>query len=55
MSDTLDVLGIGNAIVDTISRAEDDDLVALGLAKGGMALVDETRAAVPTKKWGPPL
>ena len=53
MSDTLDVLGIGNAIVDTISRAGDDALVDLGLAKGGMALVDEARAAALYEKMGP--
>ena len=44
MSSSLDVLGIGNAIVDTIARAEDDFLVAVGLSKGAMALVDEARA-----------
>ena len=53
MSDTLDVLGIGNAIVDTLSRAGDDALVDLGLAKGGMALVDEARAAALYEKMGP--
>lgn len=40
-----DVLGIGNAIVDVIARADDDFLVAQGMHKGGMALIDETRAA----------
>jgi len=50
---SLDVLGIGNAIVDTISRAEDDDLVASGLNKGSMALVDEARAAALYEKMGP--
>jgi sugar/nucleoside kinase (ribokinase family) len=40
-----DVLGIGNAIVDVIARAEDDFLVAQGMHKGGMALIDEKRAA----------
>ncbi len=40
-----DVLGIGNAIVDVIARAEDDFLVAHGMHKGGMALIDEARAA----------
>src|SRR6478735_7279750 len=39
-----DVLGIGNAIVDVIARAEDDFLVAQGMHKGGMALIDEPRA-----------
>jgi adenosine kinase len=38
-----DVLGIGNAIVDIILHAEDDVLVAHGLHKGGMQLVDEAR------------
>jgi sugar/nucleoside kinase (ribokinase family) len=39
-----DVLGIGNAIVDVIARTEEDFLVANGMRKGGMALIDETRA-----------
>ena len=39
-----DVLGIGNAIVDVIARTEDDFLVANGMNKGGMALIDEARA-----------
>src|SRR6476469_2076567 len=39
-----DVLGIGNAIVDVIARTEDDFLVAQGMHKGGMALIDEPRA-----------
>jgi sugar/nucleoside kinase (ribokinase family) len=50
---SLDVLGIGNAIVDTISRAEDDLLISAGLAKGSMALVDEARAAALYEKMGP--
>ena len=39
-----DVLGIGNAIVDVIARAEDDFLVKHAMQKGGMALIDEDRA-----------
>jgi adenosine kinase len=39
-----DVVGIGNAIVDVIARAEDDFLVAEDLVKGSMNLIDETRA-----------
>jgi adenosine kinase len=39
-----DVLGIGNAIVDVIARAEDDFLAAHGMNKGTMALIDEARA-----------
>ena len=40
----LDVLAIGNAIVDVLARAEDDFLAAHGMNKGGMALIDEARA-----------
>jgi sugar/nucleoside kinase (ribokinase family) len=48
-----DVLGIGNAIVDVIARAEDDFLVAHGMHKGGMALIDEERAASIYAAMGP--
>src|SRR5689334_6872597 len=48
-----DVLGIGNAIVDVIARAEDDFLVAQGMHKGGMALIDEARAAAIYDAMGP--
>jgi sugar/nucleoside kinase (ribokinase family) len=40
----IDVLGIGNAIVDVIARAEDDFLVHHGMRKGTMTLIDEERA-----------
>ena len=43
-SSRYDVLGIGNAIVDVIARAEDDFLLKHGMHKGGMALIDEGRA-----------
>lgn len=39
-----DVLGIGNAIVDVIARAEDDFLIHHGMRKGAMTLIDEVRA-----------
>lgn len=39
-----DVLGIGNAIVDILSKTEDDFLVAQHLAKGSMRLIDEAEA-----------
>jgi adenosine kinase len=48
-----DVLGIGNAIVDVIARAEDDFLVAQGMNKGAMALIDEARAAAIYDAMGP--
>ena len=40
----IDVLGLGNAIVDVIARADDDFLEREKLGKGSMALVDEARA-----------
>ena len=40
----LDVLGIGNAIVDVIARVEDGFVARHGLVKGSMNLIDETRA-----------
>ena len=48
-----DVLGIGNAIVDVIARAEDDFLVAQGMNKGAMALIDEARAQAIYAAMGP--
>lgn len=48
-----DVLGIGNAIVDVIARAEDDFLLAQGMRKGGMMLIDETRAHAIYEAMGP--
>lgn len=40
-----DVLGIGNAIVDVLTRCGDDFIEKESLRKGGMTLVDEARAA----------
>ena len=48
-----DVLGIGNAIVDVIARADDDFLAAQGMHKGGMALIDEACAAKIYDAMGP--
>ena len=42
--ETFEVLGLGNAIVDVIARAEEDFLQRHRLAKGGMTLVDEQAA-----------
>jgi adenosine kinase len=39
-----DVLGIGNAIVDVIARADEKFLTEHGMQKGAMALIDENRA-----------
>ncbi len=48
-----DVLGIGNAIVDVIAKADEEFLVREGLAKGSMALIDEERAETLYGKMGP--
>ena len=48
-----DVLGIGNAIVDVIARAEDDFLVKQNMHKGAMALIDEPRAEAIYDAMGP--
>ncbi len=48
-----DVLGIGNAIVDVLARTDDDFLLAHGMRKGGMALIDEARARAIYDAMGP--
>jgi len=48
-----EVLGIGNAIVDVIARAEDDFLVRQGMHKGAMTLIDEERAQQIYDAMGP--
>jgi adenosine kinase len=53
MPATYDVLGIGNAIVDVIARAEDDFLVKHAMNKGTMALIDEPRAEAIYASMGP--
>lgn len=44
-TDPLDVVCLGNALVDVLARTTDEDLVALDLIKGSMALVDLERAS----------
>ena len=48
-----DVLGIGNAIVDVLARAEDDFLVQQKMQKGAMTLIDEERATRIYEAMGP--
>ena len=48
-----DVLGIGNAIVDVIARAEEAFLAGQGMHKGAMALIDEARAEAIYDAMGP--
>jgi len=41
---TLDVCGIGNALVDVLIEVSDEELASLGYAKGSWALIDEDEA-----------
>src|SRR5258708_25475551 len=50
---TLDVVGIGNAIVDVLVQAEESFLVTHGLAKGTMTLIDAARADALYAVMGP--
>ncbi len=50
---TLDVVAIGNALVDVLASATDEDLVALDLVKGTMALVDHDRSQAIYATMGP--
>jgi sugar/nucleoside kinase (ribokinase family) len=50
---SLDVVGIGNAIVDVLSQADDAFLVTQDLAKGAMTLIDGARAEALYAAMGP--
>ena len=50
---TIDVAGIGNAIVDVISHADEAFLAAEGFAKGAMTLIDAARADTLYGRMGP--
>ncbi|TNE39293.1 MAG: adenosine kinase [Alphaproteobacteria bacterium] len=50
---TLDVIGIGNALVDVLSRCEDEFLTREQIDKGAMTLVDEARALGLYDHMGP--
>ena len=49
----LDVIGIGNALVDVLSHADEDQVTRHGLVKGTMHLVDEARARTLYETMGP--
>ncbi|MDX1581850.1 MAG: PfkB family carbohydrate kinase, partial [Alphaproteobacteria bacterium] len=49
----IDVVGIGNAIVDVLSHAEDSFLEQNQLGKGGMMLIDAEQATALYEKMGP--
>ena len=48
-----DVLGVGNAIFDVLVQTDEGVLARHGMVKGGMALIDEARAAAIYKDMGP--
>ncbi|MBB3956730.1 adenosine kinase [Novosphingobium sediminicola] len=50
---TIDVIAIGNAIVDVLAPASEEQIAALGLAKGGMTLVEPDRARELYAAMGP--
>jgi sugar/nucleoside kinase (ribokinase family) len=50
---TYDVVGLGSAIVDAISHADDSFLEEWGIDKGGMTLIDEQRAHLLYDAMGP--
>src|SRR5579862_465875 len=52
-SAALDVVGIGNAIVDVIAHADERFLADEGLAPGAMTLIDAERAELLYRKMGP--
>lgn len=49
----LDVLGIGNAIVDVLAHTDDDIILGHGLPKGSMTLIDAERADALYRDIGP--
>lgn len=50
---TIDVVAIGNAIVDVMAPSSDELIEQLGLVRGGMTLVDTVRARVLYDAMGP--
>lgn len=44
MTEAVDVLGLGNSLIDIIAHAEDSYLSAQDMTKGAMTLIDEDRA-----------
>ena len=44
VGDEIDVIGIGNALVDVLSYESDEFVHAHGIVKGTMHLIDESRA-----------
>src|SRR5713226_4789297 len=52
-SAVIDVVGVGNAIVDVIAHADERFIAEQGLAKGAMTLIDAERAESLYRAMGP--
>jgi sugar/nucleoside kinase (ribokinase family) len=50
---TLDIVAIGNAIVDVIAQADDEFVLSEGVAKGSMRLMDEATSDSLYSRMGP--
>jgi sugar/nucleoside kinase (ribokinase family) len=53
MSEVIDVVGIGNAIVDVLAHCEDSFIERMDLTKGAMTLIDTARAEALYQAMGP--
>ena len=53
MSEVIDVVGIGNAIVDVLAHCDDAFIERIGVAKGSMTLIDSARAEELYQAMGP--
>jgi sugar/nucleoside kinase (ribokinase family) len=51
--DRIEVLGLGNSLVDLFANIEEDFLAAEAMQKGAMILIDEDRAEALYEKMGP--
>lgn len=49
----LDIVGIGNAMVDVLAKTTDEFLLAESIRKGGMTLIDADQAEALYSKMGP--
>ena len=52
-ADDIDVLCIGNAIVDVLSRCAEGDIDRLGLVRGAMTLIEADRVQDLYQQMGP--
>ncbi|NKD77990.1 adenosine kinase [Haematospirillum sp. H1815] len=53
MTQSFDILTIGNAIVDILCKTDDSFITGQGLVKGSMTLIDEQQADTLYEKMGP--